>query len=143
MTVSPSRVREWPIHEELGRGGMGVVYRATHRFHPGEFAIKVIKPELSANAQARSRFLQEATVAADLKHPNIVRYELPFEDGGRLYLPMERMRGHTLSHALQSRPGPWPWTEAIARAHPPTCTAWAWCCSGCSRAACPWSSPST
>ena len=59
------QVREWTLHEELGRGGMGVVWRATHRLKPGEFAVKVIKPELAQDAEVRERFLKEAATAVE------------------------------------------------------------------------------
>ena len=82
-------IREWTLTEELGRGSMGVVYKATHKFLPGHFAIKVIKPELAQDPEVHSRFLQEAHNATRLKHPNVVDTQVSFEDEGSLYLPME------------------------------------------------------
>ena len=45
------QIREWTILEELGRGGMGVVYKATHEFMDGEYALKSIKPELAQDPE--------------------------------------------------------------------------------------------
>lgn len=107
------KIREWTIHEELGRGGMGVVYRATHDMVQGDFAIKVIKPDLAKDSEAQQRFLHEVNVVVHLSHQNIVKAEMPFVFEESVYLPMEMLEGEMLDKRLEARPGPWPPTESI------------------------------
>src|SRR5262245_13967831 len=57
---------------EIGRGGMGVVYRAKDRRLKRTVAIKVLPPELAFRSEIKTRFLREAETAAQLNHPNIV-----------------------------------------------------------------------
>ncbi len=47
------KLREWTLHEEIGRGGMGIVYRATHDIVSGNHAIKAVKPELLSDGESR------------------------------------------------------------------------------------------
>ncbi len=113
MAFQEQRIREWTLEEEIGRGGMGVVYRARHQFMDGRFALKMIRPEFSTDEQLRGRFLREIRSAVKLKHPNIVESYPPFEEGGQLYLPMELLRGHSLGEELKRRPEVWPWPKAV------------------------------
>jgi hypothetical protein len=62
----------YELGAELGRGGMGAVYRATDRRLRREVAIKILPPELGFSADYRARFVREAQLAAGLSHPNIV-----------------------------------------------------------------------
>ncbi len=107
------KLREWTLHDEIARGGMGIVYRATHDILPGYYAMKVVKPELSADPESRKRFLQEAILAAQLQHPNIVATQTPFDEGGQLFLPMMLLTGETLEAALERRGAHWPLEESI------------------------------
>ncbi|HEX7546194.1 MAG TPA: protein kinase, partial [Gemmatimonadaceae bacterium] len=60
------------IEDEIGRGGMAVVYRARDvRLHR-KVALKVLPPELAFREEVKSRFLREAQMSAQLSHPNIV-----------------------------------------------------------------------
>jgi len=104
MSIS---VREWVLIDEIGRGGMGIVWRARHQMLPGDWAVKVIRPELSQDSESRARFLSEVTVLKRLRHPNIIEVETPFEEGGNLYLPMELLTGKSLEKLLLERPYPW------------------------------------
>ena len=111
--MSEQRIQGWTLHEELGRGGMGVVYRATNHLFPDRaFALKAIRPDLVGDASLRTRFLREAAHAHGLHHRNIVRCELAFEADGHIYLPMELLRGRALSKALLDEAGPWRWQRA-------------------------------
>ena len=118
---SERTIREWTFHEEIGRGAIGVIWRATHRFHGGEFAIKALRPERSRQEEIRERFLREANTAVGLRHPNIVETLVAFEDGGMLYLPMERLRGNALRTLMQAHRAVWPadvarhWIAGAAR----------------------------
>lgn len=93
---------------------MGEVYVAGHRLTPDEsFAVKVIRPDLETDAKARKLFLKEGSIAARLKHENIVSTYLPFEHDECLFLPMELLRGRSLSSAIRDR-GLEPWPLSIA-----------------------------
>ena len=107
-------IREWTLHEELGHGGMGVVYRASHDYWNGEFAIKVIKPSLVEDEEVRSRFLAEAAIMGRLRHVNIIEAHPPFKEAGTIYLPMEYLQGKSLQDILKQQPGPWPAEKAVA-----------------------------
>ncbi len=96
---------------ELGRGGMGVVYAATHAVMGRRVAIKVIHPEFSSNPVAVERFRREVLAAARLSHPNIVTAYDAGEEGGRSFLVMEHLDGETLGDRL-NRLGPLPVAEA-------------------------------
>lgn len=109
----PQQIREWTLNEELGRGGMGVVYRARHKFLKGDWAVKVVRPELVEDDEARQRFLSEANVLSRLHHPNLIETQTPFEEEGRLYLPMEYLSGAALADLLRVRQGRWDIAESL------------------------------
>ena len=72
MTLVPGNtLGPYEIRAELGRGGMGVVYRAHDPRLGRQVAIKVLPPDLTRDATAKRRFLQEAKAASALDHPNI------------------------------------------------------------------------
>ena len=112
--VEPLRLREWTIHEVIGRGAMGVVRRATHSLQSREFAIKILGSDLAGKREERVRFLREAAAAASLRHPNVVETLLPFEEDGALFLPMELLRGRSLYDLMRARRRPWPIGTAAA-----------------------------
>ncbi|HWG33348.1 MAG TPA: protein kinase, partial [Gemmatimonadaceae bacterium] len=62
----------YELDREIGRGGMGIVYRARDRRLKRLVAVKVLPPELAYRADIRSRFLREAETSAQLSHPSIV-----------------------------------------------------------------------
>lgn len=89
------------ITEQLGRGGMAVVYKA---FHPGlsvDRAIKVIRPDLVQAESFRERFQREAQAVAGLRHANIVTVHDFGEQAGIYYMVMEFIRGSDLKKWLQ------------------------------------------
>lgn len=87
------------IDEEIGRGGMGRVYRATHPVTGQEVALKMLKPQV-ATGRVRERFVNEARVLARLDHPNLVPL-LGFVDLPRgLFIVMPFVRGITLENML-------------------------------------------
>jgi serine/threonine-protein kinase len=89
------------IEERIGRGGMGVVYRAQHLNLQRRAAIKIIAPDLAESEGFRERFTREARIAAALQHPNIVTVYDAGEVDGMLYLAMQFIRGEDLSGILR------------------------------------------
>ena len=97
------RLGDYLLEAELGRGTMGVVYRARHEGTGKPFAVKALIPALSADLTFVTRFMREASVASQLKHPNIVRvYESGRQDQN-IYFVMEYFQGVTAGHMLRER----------------------------------------
>lgn len=84
---------EYDLLEEIGRGGMGVVYRARHRALQADVALKLIRGSQLADADELRRFYQEARIAAGLSHPQIVRVRDVGECAGQHYLAMDLVEG--------------------------------------------------
>jgi serine/threonine protein kinase/Tfp pilus assembly protein PilF len=115
-TNPPLSIGPYRIVHELGRGGMGVTYRATDEVLQRAVALKVIHmPAAAGDSQAvRERFLREARAAAALKHPNVAGI-FHFEaspEADRCYYAMELVDGETLE-ALVRREGPLKVEEAL------------------------------
>jgi tetratricopeptide (TPR) repeat protein/TolB-like protein/predicted Ser/Thr protein kinase len=90
----------YQLLEEIGRGGMGVVYRALDTTLHREVAIKILPPELVADPERKRRFLVEAQTASQLEHPHIgVIHEVGDADG-MSFIAMELIRGEKLSDVL-------------------------------------------
>ena len=101
MELSGQQIGHYRVHEELSRGGMGIVYRATDTRLNRDVALKVLPEDLTNDPDRRRRFLQEAQAASALEHPHIaVIYEAD-EVGGRAYIAMELIRGEKLSDLLK------------------------------------------
>ncbi|HEY5926470.1 MAG TPA: serine/threonine-protein kinase [Kofleriaceae bacterium] len=92
----PKRIGRYVVKSTLGRGGMGVVYRATDPDLKRPVAIKVLHDRLLAGQILRQRFLQEAQAMASLTHPNIVQVFDVGSDDGRIFIAMEFIAGTTL-----------------------------------------------
>ncbi|MEA3245911.1 MAG: protein kinase [Gemmatimonadota bacterium] len=88
------------VENEIGRGGMAVVYRARDRRLRRHVALKVLPPELAFRADVRSRFLREAQLAAQLAHPNIVPIYAVDETGGVVWFSMGLVQGESLARLL-------------------------------------------
>jgi serine/threonine protein kinase len=104
----------YQLGELLGRGGMGEVYRATHRLLARPAAIKLIQPETLGAKDGEAaqvvvrRFRREAAVAAHLRSPHTVElYDFGVADDGTLYMVMELLEGLTLQELVE-RHGPLP-----------------------------------
>jgi TolB-like protein/predicted Ser/Thr protein kinase len=96
---------------ELGRGGMGVVYRALDTALGREVALKVLLPEFVADPERRVRFLHEAKAAAALEHPHIAAVYEAGEADGSTFIAMQLIRGERLRDVL--RRGPMPIGRAV------------------------------
>ena len=90
------------IEERIGRGGMGVVYRAEHINLQRRAAVKIIAPDLAESEGFRERFTREARIAAALQHPNIVTVYDAGEVDGLLYLAMQYIQGEDLAAILRA-----------------------------------------
>jgi serine/threonine protein kinase len=100
------RLAHYRVLDVLGRGGMGVVYRAEDvRLHR-PVALKVLQPILGADAGARERFLREARALAALRDDHVVTVYDVGEDRGLPYLATELLAGVPLSRWLAERPRP-------------------------------------
>jgi len=98
------------ISGELGRGGMGIVYRARDARLKRTVAVKVLPPELAYRQEIRTRFLREAELSAQLSHPHIVPIYTVDERDGLVYFVMGFVDGETLAERLRVR-GPLPVDE--------------------------------
>ena len=90
----------YELDTEIGRGGMGVVYRAKDRRLKRTVAIKVLPPELAFRSEIKTRFLREAETAAQLNHPNIVDIYAVDEAEGIVYFVMAYITGDNLAKRL-------------------------------------------
>lgn len=97
----------YEVEAEIGRGGMGIVYRAKDKRLKRIVAIKLLPPELSFRRDIRTRFLREAETAAQLSHPNIVPIYSVDEVGNLVFFVMACIDGDNLAKQLQNR-GPLP-----------------------------------
>ncbi|MES1207348.1 MAG: serine/threonine-protein kinase, partial [Pseudomonadota bacterium] len=109
---SGTRLGAYEIGARLGLGATGVVYDAVRITDGKRVAIKVLNAELAAKPTARARFLNEAKLAARLRHPNIVEIVDAGEEGERAYLVMELLEGEDLAVRLQ-RSGAMSIAEAV------------------------------
>ncbi len=100
------------VIERIGKGGMGVVYRARDERLDRDIAMKFLSSHLSADPGAKKRFLIEARAAAAIEHPNICTvHEIGDTDDGQLYIVMACYDGETLDRTIAR--GPLPTEEAL------------------------------
>ena len=84
---------KYTLERVLGAGGMAVVYKAVHR-NRAEFAVKMLLPELSDDAEVRTRFLREGYAANSVKHPGVVAIvDDDVAEDGAAFIVMELLDG--------------------------------------------------
>ncbi len=94
--------QRYRLEQRLGGGGMGTVYKAFDTELERLVAIKMMRPDLTASADAAARFKREAKAAASFSHPNVVTvYDFGAEGNRRAYLVMELLHGSTLRQELK------------------------------------------
>jgi serine/threonine protein kinase len=97
-------VSHYRITDELGRGGMGVVYRAVDKRLGREVAIKFLSSQASLDRQAIVRFQREARMASALDHPNICAVYDVGDHDGQPFIVMPLLHGQSLRDRLATRP---------------------------------------
>jgi len=101
--VRDAMAEEYELLEELGRGGMAIVYRALDKHLEREVAIKILPFSLAFDAEFVERFTREARTAAGLEHPNIIPIYRVGKNGRVIYFVMKLLRGGSLSRVLGER----------------------------------------
>ena len=106
-----SRLAGYRLDEQIGRGGMAVVYRAYDTRLERQVAIKVLTPELARDEAFRQRFIRESRTAAAVNHPNIIPIFEAGEADGVLFIAMRFVQGPNVQ-ALVETAGPMPAARA-------------------------------
>jgi ketosteroid isomerase-like protein len=105
------------IEAVAGRGGMGIVYRATQLPLGRAVALKLVSPERAADPSFHARFERESRLAAAIDHPNVIPVYDAGEEDGRLYIVMRWVRGTDLEALLSASGGIDPRRAAAIIAH--------------------------
>jgi Protein kinase domain len=110
--VAGSQIASYQVAEEIGRGGMAVVYRARDVRLDRWVALKVLAPEFARDDAFRQRFIRESRAAAAVDHPNIIPIIDAGEAEGVLFIAMRYVAGQDV-HRLLMQAGPLPAPRAI------------------------------
>jgi serine/threonine-protein kinase len=97
--------RDYVLHEEIGRGPLGVVRRATSRHGGPPLAAELLRPDLAADPRVRQAFAGEEAALRDLDHPAVARVRDLVTEDGRLALLTDHVDGPSLRHLLTDRGG--------------------------------------
>ena len=99
----PEKIGKYRIIERIGRGGMGMIFKAHDPVLDRLVALKVISTDVEITDELRARFFREAQACAQLSHPNIVTVHAMGDDDGQLYIVMELLEGEELKHLIAER----------------------------------------
>ncbi|MCX6551826.1 MAG: protein kinase [Acidobacteria bacterium] len=105
MSTQPTTIGRYQVVRQLGAGGMGAVYLARDPELDRPLAIKLVKDDLTDDAELRERFVREARSAARLRHPNIITVFDIGEVSGRPFIAMEYIPGESLADVIRRRGG--------------------------------------
>src|SRR5260370_2843563 len=98
MSLAGQRIGRYRLFEQVGSGGMSVVYRGMDTGLERELAIKVVRPHLARKEDSRRRLTREAKAVAKLRHPNILEvFDFAAEDSTDAYIVTEYIHGQTLA----------------------------------------------
>ena len=100
MELTGRTISHYKVEEEISRGGMGVVYRATDTRLHRDVALKVLPEDLTNDEDRRRRFVQEAQAASAIEHPNVAVIYDADEADGQTFIAMELIRGEKMSDWL-------------------------------------------
>jgi WD40 repeat protein/tRNA A-37 threonylcarbamoyl transferase component Bud32 len=106
LPQKPPALEGFDVERELGRGGMGVVYKARHRTLARDCALKLIANAALAGTEELERFRTEARLAAGLNHPNIVHVYEVGEHEGLPWFALEYVEGYSLDQRIDGQPQP-------------------------------------
>ncbi|MEV6324645.1 serine/threonine-protein kinase [Nocardia sp. NPDC051787] len=114
MSVQPGDIfAGYRIVRRIGAGGMGAVYLAEHPRLPRRDAVKILDPELGADAEFRARFEREAELAARLEHPNVVSIYDRGAEGELLWIAMRYVDGLDAAELVRRGPAVLPTQRAV------------------------------
>jgi tetratricopeptide (TPR) repeat protein len=113
QSLSEDASKRYDLLEELGRGAMGIVYKARDQELEEVVALKILPDSLMRNQEAVRRFRQEARSARRLSHPNVVRIHDIGEEMGRKYISMEFVEGTDLKRKLRACNRELPFPDAL------------------------------
>ena len=99
----PEKIGKYQVIERIGRGGMGMIFKAHDPVLDRAVALKVISTEIEVTDELRARFFREAQAWAQLSHPNIVAVYDMGEDDGRFFIVMEFLEGEELRRLITDR----------------------------------------
>lgn len=118
------QIGRYKLLEEIGQGGMAVVYRALDTNLKREVALKLLHPHLASHRESRDRFQREAQAVARLKHPSVLEiYDYSDVEGDDVFIVMELVQGTTLRRFLDSRADEPVCPEAVALIFRQVCAA--------------------
>ena len=97
------KIGKYTLHDEISRGGMGIVFRATDEQLQRQHAIKMLPKEFFSNKEQKDRFLLEARIIAKLDHPNIMKVYAFEEAEETVWIVMELLEGKPLSSVIKEK----------------------------------------
>ena len=104
MSLVGALLGSYRITDELSSGGMGTIYRARHELLGRDAAVKVLRAELTSDAELVDRFFTEARAATAIRHPSIIEvFDFGYTETGEAYLVMELLDGESLHAYLKAR----------------------------------------